>query len=83
MGNIAHFGIKCAPSEFDELLKFYLTALKPLGYKEQIRPVDKVVGMGNGWAPEVWIVSQESHEHVSLEQRKKLGIHFAFLGKGE
>ncbi len=31
MGNISHLGIKCAPSEFDEVLAFYLAALKPLG----------------------------------------------------
>lgn len=80
---VAHFGIKCAPSEFDELLAFYLAALKPVGYKEQLRPVDKVVGLGNGWAPDFWIVSQDSYNDISIEQRKKLGIHFAFLGKGE
>lgn len=83
MGNISHFGICCAPSEFDEVLAFYLAALKPLGYREMMRPVDKAVGMGNGWAPEFWIVAKEGCAKVSIEERKDMAIHFAFWGKGE
>jgi hypothetical protein len=82
MGNISHFGINCAPSEFDEILAFYLAALKPLGYKELMRPVQKVVGLGNGCAPEFWIAAKEGCEKISKEVRKEMGLHFAFWGRG-
>ena len=83
MGNISHFGISCAPSEFDEVLAFYLAALKPLGYKELRHPVEKVVGLGNGDTPEFWIAAKAGCGKVSIEERKEMGIHFAFCGKGE
>lgn len=83
MGNISHLGISCAPSEFDQVLAFYLAALKPLGYREMMRPVEKVVGLGNGWAPEFWIGAKEGYGKVSIEERKEFGVHFAFWGKGE
>jgi hypothetical protein len=82
MGNISHFGINCTASEFDDLVAFYLAALKPLGYKEMLRPVDKVVGLGNGWAPEFWIVAKEACEKVGIAERKAMGTHYAFWGKG-
>jgi hypothetical protein len=83
MGNISHLGIYCAPSEFENVLAFYLGALEPLGYKEKMRPVEKAVGLGNGCAPEFWIVAKDACAKVSIEERKELGIHFAFWGKGE
>lgn len=83
MGNISHFGINCTPSEFDEVLAFYLAALKPVGFKEILRPVEKVVGLGNGYAPDFWIVAKEGCEKVSRGERRNLGTHFAFWGKGE
>lgn len=81
MGNISHFGIICAPSEFDEVLAFYLDALKPLGFKEIMRPVECAVGLGNSFAPEFWIVAKEECAKAPQEQRKKMGTHFAFWGK--
>ncbi len=83
MGNISHLGINCAASELDEMVAFYLAALKPLGYKEMMRPHDKAVGLGNGFAPDFWITAVERCDKVSREDRKQLGIHFAFSGKGE
>jgi hypothetical protein len=81
MGNTSHFGIKCAPSELNDTLAFYLNALKPLGYKEIIRPVDQAVGLGNSWAPEFWIVGNDECDKVPLEQRKRMALHYAFYGK--
>jgi hypothetical protein len=83
MGNISHFGINCTPSEFDEVLAFYQAALKPLGYKEVMRPHENVVGMASGCAPDFWIGAKEGCEKVGIEERKQMGIHFAFWGKGE
>jgi hypothetical protein len=83
MGNISHLGVNCAPSEFDKVLTFYLAALKPLGYREMMRPLENVVGLGNGCAPEFWIAAKEAYEKIDLGHRKELGIHFAFWGKGE
>lgn len=83
MVNISHFGINCTPDEFDDVLAFYLAALKPLGYRVMLRPVEKVVGLSNGYAPEFWIGAKEGCTRVGIEERKAMGIHFAFWGKGE
>jgi hypothetical protein len=83
MGNISHFCINCAPSEFDEVLSFYLAALKPIGYKEKMRPVKNVAGLANGSAPDFWISENKTCAKVSREDRREMGLHFAFVGKGE
>ena len=83
MGNISHLGIVCASSEFDEVLAFYLAALKPLGYEEKMRPVEKAVGLGNWFGPDFWISQKDGCEKVGWEERRGLGFHFAFQGKGE
>ena len=82
MGNLSHFGINCAPDEYDEIIAWYLATLKPLGYKVMMTPADKVAGLGNGYAPEFWIVGKKSCEDLDLETRKKMGTHYAFWGKG-
>ncbi|ERF72502.1 hypothetical protein EPUS_07711 [Endocarpon pusillum Z07020] len=81
MGNIAHFNIVCAASEFDRVLAFYLAALKPLGYKEMKRPVENFVGLGNGYIADFWIGAKKGCEKISIEDRKQIGCHFAFWGK--
>lgn len=83
MGAISHFGINCAPDEFDDVLAFYLAALKPLGYSEMVRPVEKAVGLSNSNAPDFWIGAKEGCARVGIEERRAMGIHFAFWGKGE
>lgn len=83
MGNISHFNIVCAASEFDRVLAFYLAALKPLGYKEMMRPVENVVGLGNGYIPDFWIAAKKGCEKISIEDRKQIGCHFALWGKGK
>jgi hypothetical protein len=65
---LSHVGINVPPSKFDETVKFYLTALAPLGYKELLRPSEQVVVLGE-YYPEFWIGAREdasSEQHVHL-----------------
>lgn len=80
---ISHLGINCASSEFDKVVAFYLAALKPLGYREMMRPVENAVGLGNGFGPDFWITAVEGCDKVSIDARKQMGFHFAFDAKGE
>lgn len=80
---ISHTNINCATSEFDEVVAFYIAALKPLGYREMMRPIATAVGLGNGFGPDFWIHAREGCDKVSIEARKEMGVHFAFSAKGE
>lgn len=44
-------------------------------------PAPQVVGMGNGYAPEFWIVAKQAYEDMDVEMRKATGTHYAFWGK--
>lgn len=65
----SHVGISVSPSKFDETLKFYLSALAPLGYREISRPVEHVVGLGV-YFPTFWIGAREDageqHVHIAF-----------------
>ncbi|KAF3483526.1 glyoxalase family protein [Arthroderma uncinatum] len=52
----SHVGLTVPDDKFEETVSFYLSALAPLGFKEQLRPHPKVVGMGV-YCPEFWIAS--------------------------
>ncbi|KAJ5198255.1 uncharacterized protein N7498_007372 [Penicillium cinerascens] len=67
---IDHLGIRVPPSMFSATLKFYLSALKPFGYKEMMRPVENCVGLGV-YRPDFFITAD--HE-VHTNQK----VHLAF-----
>ncbi|PSN70701.1 hypothetical protein BS50DRAFT_673472 [Corynespora cassiicola Philippines] len=66
-----HVGITVEPSKFNDVVKFYLAALAPLGYSKQVEIPEKLIGLGtdNHTMP-FWIHSKEGS--------KVLGYHFAF-----
>jgi hypothetical protein len=67
----SHVGIAVREDVFEETLNFYLTALAPLGYKELMRPAEKVVGIGANWGPEFWVAVKE-------DANEKHDSHIAF-----
>ena len=72
---ISHIGITVPASKFEETVKFYEAALKPLGYKIMMRPVEGVIGMGDSMAPDFWI-------SIGNEKMRAGGdIHLCFYGK--
>lgn len=73
---IHHFGLTVAPYKFEETLSFYLECLKPLGYKELMRPAEHVVGMGAGFTPDFWVsksqdAPESSPHHIAFWARSK------------
>lgn len=50
----SHLGFCVPQSKLDQVVSFYVSALAPLGYKELIRPVPHVVGLGVQY-PDFWI----------------------------
>ena len=72
---IHHIGITVPNDKFDDTVKFYEAALKPLGYKVMMQPAEGVVGLGNSRVPDMWI---------SIENKKMRAggdIHLCFYGK--
>ncbi|WEW61781.1 hypothetical protein PRK78_007277 [Emydomyces testavorans] len=80
---LSHIGICVPHHKFNKTLSFYLAALAPLGYKELMRPVDNVVGLGI-YYPEFWISgvnpdpSPTEHEHEHEHEQQQKPIHIAF-----
>ena len=68
---LAHLAINVQEEDFDKTLNFYLTALAPLGYKELMRPIDIVVGLGADCGPDFWVA-------VRPGANKKQDAHIAF-----
>jgi hypothetical protein len=68
---IDHFAVAVSKDKFEELVKFYITALAPLGYKEIMR-VPNAVGLGVT-APDFWIGAVDNQQAP---------IHFAFTATG-
>lgn len=66
-----HVCITAPESKFDDTIRFYLTALGPLGYAEIMRPVESVVGMGPNGVPEFWITAGDVDEG-------RTKVHIAF-----
>ena len=71
MSIIDHFGFSVSPSKFDEVIKFYETALAPLGISKQKEIPGKAIGFGA--SPEsapFWVASKEDSNDA--------GLHIAF-----
>ncbi|KAI1931091.1 hypothetical protein LOZ65_001290 [Ophidiomyces ophidiicola] len=79
----SHLGFCVPDSKLNETLSFYLAALAPLGYKEHMRPVENVIGLGV-YYPDFWItgVKPESEDGDDRDQDKQENqrkpLHIAF-----
>ncbi|KAL9098054.1 MAG: hypothetical protein Q9163_006209 [Psora crenata] len=70
---ISHFSIITTQASFQTMLDFYLAALGPLGYKEIIRPIPGVVGLGADGIPDFWLATAQEGS-----DRMPAPIHLAF-----
>ncbi|EAS37108.3 glyoxalase [Coccidioides immitis RS] len=75
----SHMGFCVPQHKFDETVSFYLAALQPLGYKEMMRPVDNVVGLGV-YYPDFWItgVKSDDNQDADEDSKQQKPLHVAF-----
>ena len=69
-----HVGLRT--KKLEALVKFYETALKPLGYAK-LAAYDGAAGFGKGEAPQLWITSSKeapSSVHVALESPTRKAV---------
>ncbi|EEH21278.1 hypothetical protein PABG_03509 [Paracoccidioides brasiliensis Pb03] len=59
---LSHIGFCVPAARFDEVVAFYKAALAPLGYKEHMRPVENVVGLGV-YYPDFWITGVKAEDY--------------------
>lgn len=76
MAILDHVSISAPKDRYEELVKFYLAALKPLGI-QKLMDFEVVCGLGSeGGSPEFWIGQAEDDAKVGL------GGHICFAAKG-
>ena len=73
---IDHLGLRVPAESFQAVLEFYKTVLTPLGYKEMMRPMDTVVGLGVTM-PDFWILGRAEEQPSTVGR-----IHLAFSAAG-
>jgi hypothetical protein len=73
---IDHIGLHVPVESFDSTVEFYKTVLTPLGYKEMMRPVNNVVGLGEK-VPDFWIAAITEQKPPPVAP-----IHIAFSTMG-
>lgn len=74
---IDHVSFQVPKESFESTVHFYTTVLAPLGYKEMVRPVDNVVGLGDK-VPDFWIAANDSAKTPTANP-----IHLAFSTMGK
>jgi hypothetical protein len=73
--SIDHTTLVVPISKFDDLVKFLLAALEPLGLREWMRPVPTSVGLGDK-TPFFWVTGIEGDEETLRTVLQN--AHFAF-----
>ncbi|KAI5807753.1 hypothetical protein DFH27DRAFT_511529 [Peziza echinospora] len=76
-----HFSLTVPRRTFEGLVKFLLDSLQHMGYKEHMRPMPNVVGLGDT-APFLWFVGadlQDGEEELQVALLKRQ--HIAFTAK--
>ena len=76
-----HFSFAVPQHAFDPIVKFVLDSLQHMGYKEHMRPIPNVVGLGDA-TPFLWIVGadlQDGEERLQADLLKRQ--HIAFTAK--
>jgi hypothetical protein len=78
-----HISLVVPQPTLDPLITFLTTTLSHIGFKEIVRPIPDVVGLGEG-NPYLWITGLVP-EGVEDESLKKLlkGLHVAFVAESE
>lgn len=72
---IDHTGVTVSKGDFEKTKEFYLAALGPLGYKEQVSPMENVVGIGPSMMEtDFWIAGVR-------DDVVKKSVHTAFRAK--
>ncbi|KAF2194254.1 glyoxalase/bleomycin resistance protein/dioxygenase [Zopfia rhizophila CBS 207.26] len=72
---VDHFGFAVPPSQFEEIINWYLAALAPIGYAKQMEFPGQAVGLGpSKYEPHFWIAAKEDATSGS-------GFHLAFKAK--
>ncbi|KAK2795456.1 hypothetical protein FQN52_005223 [Onygenales sp. PD_12] len=74
---ISHIGLSVPLSRFNETVTFYKSALAPLGYKEHLRPVENVVGLGAMY-PDFWITGVKDDDDDDEPAQQQPSVHVAF-----
>lgn len=77
-----HFSTTVPPSSYEPLIEFLTKSLAHLGFKEHMRPIPQVVGMGEG-SPYFWLDCRlpEGVDETAAKALLK-GNHIAFTAKG-
>lgn len=73
-----HFSLVVPPSKFEPLIEWLVTSLSHLGFKEHMRPVPSVVGLGDT-SPYFWLSSclpEEVDEKAALALLKSTHVAF-------
>lgn len=73
--SIDHTTLVVPTSKLNDMVTFLLTALKPLGLKEWMRPIPTSVGLGDA-TPFFWVTGIEGDEETL--QAVMRNEHFAF-----
>ncbi|KAH8807965.1 glyoxalase/bleomycin resistance protein/dioxygenase [Xylogone sp. PMI_703] len=73
-----HFSIVVPQAKVDDLANFLVDSLKHIDFKEHLRPIPTVIGMGEE-RPYLWIVGADGNENTTLELLKSQ--HVAFTAK--
>lgn len=77
---IDHTSIVVPTSKLDDMVKFLLAALEPLGLREWMRPIPTSVGLGDQ-TPFFWVTGiQGDEETLRAVMRNE---HFAFTAASE
>lgn len=75
-----HVGISCPASLFEDEIKFYKSALGPLGIREHFRMMPLVSALGNGAVkPDFWVSAVKDGGPI---EGPVTHVHIGFLAKG-
>lgn len=74
-----HFNL-CVPEEkLQGVTEFLLKSLEHMGFKEIMRPVPHIVGLGEGYNPYLWLAGMKEEG----EPGRLRATHVAFTAKGQ
>ena len=79
-----HFSINVPPTKLEDVIKFLTTSLAHFGFKEHMRPIPEVVGMGDSKSAYFWINGRlpENADPATMEGLLK-ATHIAFTAESE
>ncbi|KAI9844276.1 MAG: hypothetical protein M1837_005686 [Sclerophora amabilis] len=75
-----HFSICVPESKFEPIITFLTSSLEHMGFKEHMRPVPTVVGLGDAF-PFLWIASSGGGSEDGAHERALKRHHIAFTAE--